>query len=364
MIRVDYIAQPSSRTTLDAIERIAQIANIETMDVAAAYITSGGVNDLVKRTSVSMGGAWNGVKKRWITSFDYCRTDPEALEVLLSIPSSSVRIHDADFCLEHAGWPKVPFHPKAFLFRSDLRDYVLTGSGNVSRSGLSRGIEAGLAIDVKRTGPNEPTSSAAVNEMRTWFSTNWKNATPLNPALLARYGKLCESVPNLKSPVPTEDDLASSDIGSGALSGKDLQKLRVCRHFWTEAGNITKNRGPHLPGNQLMMKRLTRVFFGFNQTAVPENTLLGAVDMYFDTGAPGQYSLTYSDNKMDKLNLPTPGIDGPLSYDNQCLLFRRMAPKVFKLTLGTKADRATWLKRSIAIEGAFKMTSGREWGVY
>jgi HKD family nuclease len=364
MIQVDYIAQPASRTTLDAIERIAKSADVEAMDVAAAYITSGGVADLVKRTSASLGGAWNGIKKRWITSFDYCRTDPVALDVLLSIPSSSVRIHDAQFCLEHGGWPKVPFHPKAFLFRSNLRDYVLTGSGNVSRSGLSRGIEAGLALDVNRIGPNEPTSSVAVNELRAWFSTSWKNATPLNALLLARYGKLCESVPNLKSPVPTEDDLASSDIGSGALSGKDLQKLRVCRHFWTEAGNITKNRGPHLPGNQLMMKRLTRVFFGFNQTAVSENTVLGAVDMYFDTGATGQYTLSYSDNKMDKLNLPMPGSDGPPSYDNQCLLFRRMTPGVIKLTLGTKADRATWLKRSRDIDGAFKMTSGREWGVF
>jgi len=364
MIQVDYIAQPSSRTTLDAIGRIASSANVKAMDVAAAYITSGGVTDLVKRTSVSMGGGWNGLEKRWITSFDYCRTDPEALDVLLTIPSSSVRIHDAQFCLDHAGWPKVPFHPKAFLFRSNLRDYVLTGSGNISRSGLSRGIEAGLAIDVKRIGVDEPTSSAAVNELRAWFSREWKRATPLNAPLLARYSKLCESVPNLKSPVPTEDDLASSDSGSGALSGKDLQKLRVCRHFWTQAGNITKNRGPHLPGNQLMMKRLTRVFFGFNQTAVPENTLLGSVDMYFDTGVTGQYSLSYSDNKMDKLNLPVPGGDGPPSYDNQCLLFRRMTPKVFKLTLGTPADRATWLKRSKAIDGDFKMTSGREWGVF
>jgi HKD family nuclease len=364
MIQVDYIAQPASRTTLDAIERIAQSAGVETMDVAAAYITSGGVTDLVKRTSATLGGAWKDVKKRWITSFDYCRTDPVALAVLLSVPSSSVRIHDAHFCLEHGGMPKVPFHPKAFLFRSNQRDYVLAGSGNVSRSGLSRGMEAGLVIDVNRIGPNEPTSSAAVNALRAWFSTAWNNATPLDAPLLARYGKLFESAENLKSPVPTEDDLASSDIGSGALSGKDLQKLRVCRHFWTEAGNITKNRGPNLPGNQLMMKRLTRAFFGFNPTAVPENTLIGTVDMCFDAGATGQYSLTYSDNKMDKLNLPMPGSDGPPSYDNQCLLFRRMTPKLFKLTLGTKSDRATWLKSSRAIDGAFKMTSGREWGVF
>ena len=84
--------------------------------------------------------------------------------------------------------------------------------------------------------------------------------------------------------------------------------------------------------------------------------------MFFDAGVAGQYSLTYSDNKMDKLNLPMPGSDGPPSYDNQWLLFRRMAPKEFRLTLGAKSDRATWLKSSRAIDGAFKMSSGRKWG--
>jgi hypothetical protein len=364
MIRVDYIAQPASRTTLDAIEGIVQSPGIETMDVAAAYITSGGVNDLLTRTSATLGGAWSGVKKRWMTSFDYCRTDPVALDALMSVPSSSVRVHDAHFCLDHGGMPKVPFHPKAFLVRSNQRDYVLAGSGNVSRSGLSRGFEAGLVIGVNRIGPTEPTSSAAIKALRAWFSTTWNSATLLDAALLARYSKLFESASNLKSPVPTEDDLASSDIGSGALSSKDLQKLRVCRSFWIEAGNITKNRGPNLPGNQLMMKRLSRVFFGFNPTTFPENTLIGSVDIFFRAGTPGQYSLTYSDNKMDKLNLPMPGSDGPPAYDNQCLLFRRMTPKVFRLTLGAKSDRATWLKNSRAIDGAFKMSSGREWGVF
>jgi hypothetical protein len=364
MTRVDYIAQPASRTTLDAIEGIVQSAGIETIDVAAAYITSGGVKDLLTRTNATMGGAWNSVPKRWMTSFDYCRTDPVALDALMSAPSSSVRVHDAHFCLEHGGMPKVPFHPKAVLVRSNERDYVLAGSGNVSRSGLSKGFEAGLVIHVNRIGPSEPTSSAAIKAMQAWFLTTWNSATPLDAPLLARYIKLFESVSNLKSPVPTEDDLASTDVGSGALSSKDLQKLRVCRHFWIEAGNITKNRGPHLPGNQLMMKRLSRVFFGFNPTSFPENTLIGPVDMFFDAGAAGQYSLTYSDNKMDKLNLPMPGSEGPQSYDNKFLLFRRMTPKVFRLTLGSTSDKATWLKNSKAIDGAFKMSSGREWGVF
>src|SRR5258708_1994633 len=129
MTRVDYIAQPDSRTTLDAIEGILQGAGFETMDVAPAYFTSGAVNDL--------------------------------------LPGSSVRGHDAYFCLAHDGMPRVPFHPKAFLFRNNQHDYVLTGSGNVSRSGLSKGVEAGLVVSASRVNPVEPTSSASMQALRT-----------------------------------------------------------------------------------------------------------------------------------------------------------------------------------------------------
>lgn len=364
MSQADYIAQPSSRTTLDALQSILQNGGVERLDVAVAYVTNSGAHDLVRRLSNTLGGDWVAIPKRWITSFDYCRTEPVALDGLLSLPNSSIRIHDAAFCLEHGGAPKVPFHPKAFLIRTNQRDYVLAGSGNMSRSGLSRGIEAGLVVSVGRIPPAEPTATAAIHAMSTWFSRTWRASTPLTAPLLASYSQLFEHKDNLKAPTPTEDDVASADTGRGALSTKDLQRLRVCRHFWIDAGNITKNRGPHLPGNQLMMKRLSRVFFGFGSTAVPENTHIGDVEISFNGGQGAPFSLTYSDNKMDKLVLPIPGDGGPPAYDNEYLLFERTMLGVFKLTIGTKSTKARWLKRSIAIDGAFRMSSGREWGVF
>lgn len=76
------------------------------------------------------------------------------------------------------------------------------------------------------------------------------------------------------------------------------------------------------------------------------------------------YSLTYSDNTMDKLGLPIPGADGPEAYDNEYLLFRKTGPMTFELTIGTKSMKNQWLRRSVAIDGYFKMVSGREWGVF
>lgn len=364
MSQADYIAQPSSRTTLDALQAIIQNGGVERLDVAVAYVTTGGAYDLLKSVSNTLGKAWAAVPKRWITSFDYCRTEPAALDCLLSVPNSSIRIHDATFCLEHGGAPKVPFHPKAFLIRTKQRDYALAGSGNMSRSGLSRGVEAGLVVSVSRVPLAEPSATAAIRAMRTWFSSTWHVSTPLTTPLLTSYRQIFGHKDNLKAPAPTEDDVASTDTGRGALSAKDLQRLRMCRHFWIHAGNITKNRGRNLPGNQLMMKRLSRVFFGFGSTAVPKNTHIGDVEVSFNGGQGALFSLTYSDNEMDKLVLPIPGAGGPLTYDNEYLLFERTKPGVFKLTIGTKAVKARWLKSSEAIDGAFRMSSGREWGVF
>lgn len=364
MSQAHHIAQPTSRTTLDALQAILQNGEVERLDVAVAYITTSGAYDFLKRAADTLDAAWAGIPKRWITSFDYCRTEPVALDFLLSVPNSSIRIHDAEFCLQHGGAPKVPFHPKAFLIRTNQRDFALAGSGNMSRSGLSRGVEAGLVVSVSRVPPAEPTATAAVQAMFEWFSNTWNGATPLTRPLLTNYSQIFECKDNLKAPAPTEDDLASTDSGRGALSTKDLQRLRVCRHFWIDSGNISKNRGPNLPGNQLMMKRLSRVFFGFGPNTLPENTPIGDVEISFNGGQGAEFSLTYSDNKMDKLVLPIPNAGGPPAYDNEYLLFRKKKPRVFELTIGSKAMKTQWQKKSTAIGSAFQMSSGREWGVF
>jgi hypothetical protein len=113
-----------------------------------------------------------------------------------------------------------------------------------------------------------------------------------------------------------------------------------------------------------MMKRLSRVFFGFDAKSLPENSHVGDIVISYSGNPEKDYSLTYSDNKMDKLVLPIPGSDGPPAYDNICLLFKTVGPRRFQLHVGSTADRSTWLKKSKTIDGAFKMSSGREWGVF
>jgi hypothetical protein len=82
MITLDFVVQPTARTTLDVLDAIVQQGDIQEIDVAVAYITSGGAHDFLKRVSETLGDAWGGIQKRWITSFDYCRTEPVAREIL------------------------------------------------------------------------------------------------------------------------------------------------------------------------------------------------------------------------------------------------------------------------------------------
>lgn len=362
----DSISQPSHRTTRAAIQDVAKAYNFESLDVAAAYITSTGLFDLDTSLGDHFDLSDGNRSKRWLTSFDYLRTEPVALEALLAFPNSNVRIHDPESALQNSGMPHRPFHPKAYLFRlGENIEVGLAGSGNLSRSGLSRGVEAGIVIGVDRS--DSATNNdllASIDMTRLWFEGLWDSGTPLNGALLNRYSKLYESSENLKNLTPVEDDTANSDSSTAAISAGDLKKLRACRNFWIDAGNVTKNRGANLPGNQAMLKRMSRVFFGFEASEIPENSHVGHIGISFDGGNFRQYSLTYSDNKMDKLILPIPGDEGPQSYDNKVLHFRAVGPRKFELKVFDSAHLSKFRKKSKAVDGAFKMKSGREWGVF
>jgi hypothetical protein len=353
------VIQPTVHTNVSAIRDVVVGDDIQQMDAAVAYATSSGVAQLMKGDCGAFLRDAGGASKRWLTCFDYLRSEPIALDYLASLPNSSVRIFEANYSLLHKGTPRIPFHPKAFLFQGAAHHYALVGSGNLSRSGLLKGHEAGVLIT------NEPADHGGpVSAFYAWYEEMWAGSSPLSTELLAAYRALYDSQANRTAPTPTEDDLSDEAEVPGALSSTDLMRLRVCQNLWIEGGNITKNRGPNLPGNQLMMKRLSRVFFGYSAESLPPNTTLGAVNIYWNGHDAVPCTLSYSDNKMDKLNLPVPGAGGPAKYDNECLLFSRVSPHEFELAIGSNAERKAWKKRSKAIDGAFAMSGGRQWGVF
>ena len=63
-------------------------------------------------------------------------TQPQALELLLQeLPGAEIRIHKSS---------GISFHPKAYLFRSEIANHLIVGSSNLSASALQRGIEWNL----------------------------------------------------------------------------------------------------------------------------------------------------------------------------------------------------------------------------
>jgi hypothetical protein len=325
------------------------------MFAAIAYATHGGVAELSSRLEAMDG--WSAVRKRWLVGIDFCRSDPVALEYLNRMPRSEARVFDGRFVVKRDGCvPRVSYHPKLYGFSRNRRAALVAGSGNLSKTGLCVGVEAGMSLaNIPAGGPLYP---------QAWFDRQWRQATRLAD-IAAAYSDQYADLANRLHPAPTEDDAAPESAGArGQLTASQLRKLAVCDYLWIDAGQITRNRGPVLPGNQLMLKRNTRVFFGFPARDLEPDTAVGHVAVEYAGAVRDDCSLRFSNNSMDVLTLPVPGDQGPPTYDNKTLCFERIGIRRFRLTVGSGRDASRWKRESKAVDGDFQMGSGREWGVF
>lgn len=367
MLTIAAATQPGGDSNVQVIVNTMAAAHWDEVDLAFAYATTSGARLLITRAQAGASNTWTSSQKRWLVGFDYLRSDPLALRTLRELPNSSVRVPNAHQVLaSQACTPATPFHPKTIIYRRTGHAALFAGSGNLSRSGLLSGHELGVLIgSVPPRKAADGSHMVAATAAADWFNALWQTSTPLTAALLEAYDAVYQSVSNLEHPTPTDDDAPVQPRPGRTLTTLDLRKLRACKHYWIEALNITRNRGPHLPGNQLMMTPLTRVFFGVPAVGVPQNTALRHVQVQYDNLPAVEGSLTFSDNGMDKITLPVPGVSGPPQYDDRNLLFTRLGPSLFRLQLGTAAEKREWIRRSTAIEALHVMRPlGRRWGVF
>ena len=368
MLTATYITQPleGARYT-DLFSQAFSYAAFERLDIAVAYATLRGA--FAVRDAIESASSWDGLRKRWVVGIDWCRSEPSALEYIANVPDSQARIFDGLSLVKKEGCvPSVPFHPKVFILGSDEATAVISGSANLSLNGQTRGHEVGsLLVSTSSEDPAEGDSETPLNVVVSWFEQVWSQSSPLADILIP-YRSQYETREHLQSPVPTEDD--STPLPTEwrrALSEKRLRQLRACRHLWIQAGNLHANRGPGMAGNQLMLSALTRVFFGFLATEVPRDTLIGHVRIEFQGHERTDCSLRFSNNSMDVLTLPIPGTEGPPRYDGETLLFEQVVDSAgvkYMLRIGSALNRRAWRHQSSRISGDFKMTSGREWGVF
>ena len=349
------ISDPPDQRYEELIREAYELTRPTCMRVAVAYATHSGVAELIDLLGSSVN--WNQLTKKWLVGIDFCRSDPVALNHLNGLSRSELRVFDGKFVVTRKGCvPRKSFHPKLYEFKGTKQSAVVTGSGNLSQTGLQTGVEAGIYLS--------SANFAEVQELDGWFSLHWRRATPL-AGILKQYKVQYRDTANRRHPVPTDDDVAPVSAGRpGQLRPAALRQLNTCINLWIQAGNLHKNRGKKRSGNQLMMKRNTRVFFGFPARDLDTDTLIGHVAIEYDGSLRSECSLRFSNNSMDVLTLPIPGSEGPAQYDRETICFKQVGVRRFRLVLGRPREKSRWRQASKAINGAFKMKSGRQWGVF
>jgi hypothetical protein len=361
LYRTSAVAQPAMGSVIQVLHTALADPAFTRLDSAVAYVTTSGIKTLRDNGSAQL----DRLDTRWLSSFDWCRSQPVALAALTQTEASSVRIHDGAYVVGQQGCaPRLPFHPKGFLFSGDEARLLISGSGNLSNNGIRCGVELDTLFEVRSpTSPIEIALWEQIGELQTWFDRQWAAANPYQGDLRSRYEAAYAAAP--KMPTPTDDDWSPAKTPRG-FAPTQLAGARRATTFWIEAGNLTPNLGVGLPGSQLMMRAMTRVFFGFSARAVPVKTPLGSVDIRYGGTIYPNETLEYAHNGMDRLNLPHPGPGGPPAYDQQTLVFRKVPHEgrvIYELSFAaTRAHRAALRKASAAVDLDLVMPGGRRFG--
>lgn len=357
---------PNNGTTILNLVKEISSSDFARLTGAFAYATRAGA-ELFISTLKSNIRNWDSIKKRWIISIDYGRTEPEALKILTSIPNSDVRIPFFEDVIRRNFVPLSCFHPKTLILDNGNRfengpSAFVIGSGNMSLSGLSLGYENAFVISWKKKLSKEAKYQFASMLCEAYkLDPIFELATPLNSTLLKKYEKkrprknyyIEEDSPRIQ---------AITDRASEVETSKAIA-LATARYLWVDIDYVVQNRGAGLPGNQVDLQRGTRIFFGYSPKRVAPNTPIGIVRINYGNNSVVCH-MRFGNNFMDKLNLPVPGSEGPPSYENSTLLFERMHDGSFTLHLGTVKDVRIWKRTSKIQASYYTMQSGREYGCF
>lgn len=350
------------------LEAAIQQRKVVRFDAAVAYATYGGVKCLLELLDGMPSRQWDNTEKRWLIGIDWMRSEPAALDFLASLNKSTVRIHDGRKVVDRAGCtPRLPFHPKTFLVQGDGYAGAVIGSGNLSKNGLSRGHEVGVAITVGGAVSEGPAGNQ-VAALSRWFEGLWRKSAKWN-AIRGDYLGIYKSRRNFTALVPTDDDSADTDAlqvygSSRGFTPEQLRQLRAAENLWIAGGKLTTNRGSAHPGNQLMMRRFTRVYFGFEAKDLPRNSDVGSVSVRYRSQVRDVSPIRFSDNSMDVITLPLTGPGGPVTYDHRILHFERIDEGQYLLRVRPLSELSKFQARSDQLGANFAMSSGRKFGVY
>jgi len=151
-----------------AFGKATSIADLDRLDVAAAYATSSGIPVLTGAIGCNIEVS------RWVIGIDDAVSQPSAIEHLRDMLGSEVRLASSG--------PRLRFHPKIYQLWSSNRPEMCVsyvGSGNFTSNGLARNVEAGVVLSA------ESIEEAGI--LRSQWQTMWNHGHPLNQAGLDVY---------------------------------------------------------------------------------------------------------------------------------------------------------------------------------
>jgi hypothetical protein len=292
-----YIQIQNQQSTLDHWKHILEGNELSSFG-AFAYVTDSGVAQIRTHLSRHFGDARHC---RWLFGCDYGRSHPTALRGLTAIGISEVRIHDGEYVVRSKAFvPRVSYHIKTALtlLATGYPCKQIVGSGNLSASGLSSGIEGGCVVDFTEVDRESGTALISVLEGM------WEKATPLARVL-------------------EEYEAHYAFVSNPAIRGAvDDHRPDATELFWIDVGYVTKNRGPDRPGNQFDLPKRSHVYLGLEEVRNPTlNSTLGDLRIRTPTGQVVERRLRYGNNSMEKLTLPIPEEYGYQCYDGKILTF-------------------------------------------
>ena len=351
--------QPAGGTVITVLGEAAAEVKWESLVVSVAYATQAGVAQLVGE----LNARWNSFEsanKLFVVGLDFGLTEPEAIRYLSDLPNAACYLHEARRTLSSALHPQSRFHPKLYAFgsRASIGESRLAsgivGSANLTGAALTSNFESYTRFRV----------SSATAPGRRWIGqlatvANIAESQPrASERLLSEYERL-----RAKAPAAGAEPTPGRYNPRADLGAAHLRALRAARCLWTQTLKIVENLGAGNPGNQVDLKRGSRVFFGSKvPLAAPTNTPLGSIDIIAVSGREN-CNLRYGNNGMDKVNLPVPGGANPPKYDYGYVLWERKPDGSFKLHV--RADGKVWVNGSEDEGTLFKYAGGRRvWGFF
>lgn len=361
MTRLSYTVQKpgNGSAILNSYRELVRHTRLDRLTGLFAFASAKGARLLCDAVAKEVPN-WRRTSKRWVLSIDGGITEPGAIRFLLDLPNSEVRVPDAEQLLARRLRPVQRFHPKTLLLENGtpkVRVAIAVGSANLTCNGLCFGHEHAL---IAKLGTASLTT--ALSQGIDQLAEVYGGATPVDEEFVGRYEVIRPARPVL--PEVFEDVRTDTILQPNAvIPAVESAALAAAGNLWIDVVYVVANRGPHQEGNQIDLKRGTRVFFGFGDSSLPRNSPIGTVLIRYG-GHAAERNLRFGNNHMDKLDLPIPVQEGPPTYQTTTLLFTRAADGSFTLEVGTSPEIRKWKATSRNQATHFQMRSGREYGVF